>query len=270
MCYDISFSTDIESIGDYLPELKIDKQVRFDFGSLEHVQAQGAPLYPIIIFEDGQYKLKSFEWGVIAIYMRTPEEIRKGRNSTANARSEKIVDDHRSYWYKIRHTRCLIPVTGIFEHREVRGWKKKVPYLIKQKNRPIFGIPGLYHYPHLPNPDTGEIKGTFSLITRPGNELLRKIHNSGPNAYRMPLFVPKKLEQKWLLPDLNDEEIKEVLHFELPSEKLKAYPVYTIRTNKPRPDHKGLLEPYTWPDLPPLGEMNPDRRAPEAYPKNVD
>jgi hypothetical protein len=116
--------------------------------------------------------------------------------------------------------------------------------------------------------ETGEIKGTFALITRPGNELLRKIHNSGSNAYRMPLFLPNKLEQTWLLPDLSDEEIKEVLSFEWPAEKLKYYPVYTIRTTKPRPDDKSILEPYDWPDLPELGQRNPDRK--EAAIKDVD
>ncbi|HWJ25445.1 MAG TPA: SOS response-associated peptidase family protein, partial [Flavisolibacter sp.] len=221
-----------------------------------------------ITFEDNQYKLKPFEWGVIAPYMRTPEEIKKGRNSTANARSEKIIDDHKSLWYKMRAHRCLIPVTGIFEHREVRGWKKKVPYLIQEKRRPLFCIPGLYNYPFMPNPETGEIKGTFTLITRPANPLLKQIHNSGPNAGRMPLFLNKELEQKWLLPDLTDDEIKEVLEFELPADKLKEHTVYTIRGGKPRPDGKGVLEPYTWSDLPPLGEANPDRK--EAEPKNVD
>jgi putative SOS response-associated peptidase YedK len=229
MCYDISFSTKIEALKDYLPDLEIDRQTRLEFGNLDHVIAQDAPVYPVITFEDNHYKLNAFEWGVIAIYMRTPEQIKKGRTSTANARSEKIIQDHKSLWYKMRKSRCLIPVTGLFEHREVKGWKKKVPYLIKQKNRPIFCIPGLYNYPFRPNPDTGEIKGTFTLITRPGNELLQQIHNSGPNAFRMPLFLPKKLEQKWLLPDLADEEIEEVLDYEVPSEKLRAFPVYTFR-----------------------------------------
>ena len=268
MCYDISFSTRVEDLKDYLPDLEIDRQARFEFGSLDHVQAQGAPQYPVITFEDNHYKLKPFEWGVIAPYMRTAEEIKKGRNSTANARSEKIVDDHRSLWYRMRKNRCLIPVTGIFEHREIKGWKKKVPYLISEKRRSLFCIPGLYNYPHVANPETGEIKGTFALITRPANTVMKQIHNSGPNAGRMPLFLNKELEQKWLLPDLSDEEIKEVLSYEVASEKLKQYPVYTIRSNKPRPDDKDILEPYKWPDLPPLGTQNPDRK--EAEPKDAD
>ena len=135
MCYDISFSSTIELITDYLPDIVIDTQISIDFDTTLHVQAQAYRKYPIIIFEDGKYKLKTFEWGVIADYMDTPEKIKKSRNWMCNAQSEKILDDKKSYWRRIRKNRCLIPVTGIYEHREIIGWKNKVPYFIKIKNR---------------------------------------------------------------------------------------------------------------------------------------
>jgi putative SOS response-associated peptidase YedK len=80
-----------------------------------------------------------------------------------NARSEKILNDDRSYWKRIRPQRCLIPVTGILEHREIKGWKNKVPYFIKIKDRPRFCIPRLYNY--APDLQTGEVRATFTLIT---------------------------------------------------------------------------------------------------------
>ncbi len=79
MCYDISFSTTIETITDYLPDIEIDPQIGFDFNSAIHVLAQSYRKYPVIIQEDGKYKLKEFEWGVIADYMNTPEKIKTGR-----------------------------------------------------------------------------------------------------------------------------------------------------------------------------------------------
>ena len=117
----------------------------------------------------------------------------------------------------------------------------------------MFCLPGLYHYPNRANVETGEITGTFTLITRPANKIMEQIHNGGENAFRMPLFLPKELEIKWLLPDLSDEEIKELLDFEMPSAELEYDPVYTIRTTKERPDKKGKLDPYEWEGLPPLG-----------------
>jgi putative SOS response-associated peptidase YedK len=252
MCYDISFSSTIELITDYLPDISIECLLEINFDSTLHVQAQEYRQYPIIMFEDGKYRLRAFEWGVIADYMDTPEKIVKNRNSMCNARSEKILDDERSYWRRIRHQRCLIPVTGIFEHREIKGWRNKVPYFVKVKDRPIFCIPGLYNY--APVPGTGEAIGTFTLITRAANEVMKMIHNSGENAFRMPLFLPnKEMELRWLKQDLTDKEMREILSYELPSTTLDYHTVWTIRTTKPHPTGGRKIDPYKWPKLPELG-----------------
>ena len=254
MCYDISFSTTIETITDYIPDLVVDPQLQIAYDLNIHVQAQAFQKYPVIIFEDGSYKLKLFEWGVIPEYLNTPEKIKKGRSSMCNARSEKIIEDKKSYWHRIRKKRCLIPVTGIFEHREVKSFRNKIPYFVKLKERQLFCLPGLYHYPqHRADVETGEITGTFTLITRAANAVMAQIHNSGDNAFRMPLFLPRQMELQWLKPELSDEEVSSILNFELPSEELEYYPVFTIRTNKTRPDGKGKLEPFQWENLPPLG-----------------
>jgi Uncharacterized conserved protein len=252
MCYDISFSSNIQLITDYLPEMVIDTQLSIDFDTTIHVQAQAYWRYPIIIFEDGHYKLKTFEWGVMADYMNTPEKIKQSRQYMCNAQSEKIINDKKSFWHRIRSKRCLIPVTGIYEHRHIAGWKNKVPYFVRLKNRPLFCIPGLYYYSPIPDPETGEVKGTFSLITRPANAVMKQIHNGGPNAGRMPLFLTRELEQKWLLADLSDEEIQSVLDFEMPAGELEYWPVFTIRSPKPRPDGGVKTDPFEWQHLPAL------------------
>ena len=253
MCYDISFSSNIEKITEYLPELVIEPQLSIDFDLTIHVQAQAYRKYPVILFDDGAHKLKLFEWGVIADYMNTPEKIKQSRQYMCNAQSEKIINDKKSFWQKIRSKRCLIPVTGIYEHREIKGWKNKVPYFIHLKDRPMFCIPGLYHYSPIPDMETGEIKGTFTLITRSANNVMKQIHNGGPNVFRMPMFLPKELELKWLEPGLTDEGIQQLLEYEMPSEKMDYWPVFTIRSTKPRPDDLGKTAPFAWPNLPPLG-----------------
>jgi putative SOS response-associated peptidase YedK len=253
MCYDISFSTTIEVISDYLPDIIIDPQLTFEYGVSEHVLAQAHQKYPVIVFEDANYKLKEFEWGVIADYMNTPEKIKKGRQWMCNAQGEKIINDKKSYWNRIRRKRCLVPVTGTFEHREIKGWKNKVPYLVRIKGRPLFCLPGLFHYAPLPDLETGEVRGTFTIITRAANSIMKQIHNGGTNAGRMPLFFKDRdMELKWLLPDLTDAEVAEMLEYELPSEDLEHWPVFTIRSPKPRPDNKTKTAPYEWADLPQL------------------
>ena len=240
MCLDIAFYSALELIDDYFPNLVHDGEIEFDLDSGAHFFALGYKKYPVIILEDGRYHRKLFEWGIIAEYMNTPEKVKAMRKSMVNARSEKILADKRSFWHRIRHTRCLIPVTGIYEHREVTGWKNKIPYHMALKARKMFCIPGLYHYnQYIPSDiETGEMRGMFTLITRPGNEIMRQIHNSGENAFRMPLFLPKELELKWLDPALTEEEMASILSYEMPAGELKYYPVFSIRGKAARPDGK--------------------------------
>lgn len=259
MCYDISFSSNIELIADYLPEVIFDPQLSIDFDTHIHVQAQAFRKYPVIINDDGELKLKLFEWGVIADYMNTPEKIKQGRHMMCNAQSEKILGDKKSFWRRIRSKRCLVPVNGIYEHREIKGWKHKVPYFVHYRDRPLFFLPGLYYYSPIPDPETGEVKGTFTVVTRRANEVMKQIHNGGPNAGRMPLFLTQDLERKWLQPGLSDEDLQSILDYEMPASHLEYWPVFTIRTTKPRPDNKLANEPFVWANLPPLGKESTEQ-----------
>jgi putative SOS response-associated peptidase YedK len=254
MCLDISFYSALQLIDDYFPNLTHDGEINFDMDLGAHFLALGHSRYPVIVFDNGRYHRKYFEWGIIAEYMDTPEKIKAMRKSMVNARSEKILGDPRSFWNRIRRKRCLIPVTGIYEHREISGWKNKVPYHVRLKDRPMFCIPGLYHYnTKMPSdPETGEVRGTFTLITRAANPVMRQIHNSGNNAFRMPLFVPKELEQEWLKPDLTDEGLAILLNYEMPADEIIFDPVFSIRGRTPRPDGKPKVAPYPYADLPPI------------------
>ena len=256
MCYDISFSSSLELITDYLPDLVIESQLTFDYDSNSHVLAQAFKKEAVIIFREGRYRLVDMEWGIIANYMDTPEKIKMFRSKMCNAQSEKILDDKRSFWYRIRKNRCLIPMPGFYEHRKVNGFKNKIPYFIRQKGRAIFGVPGLYYEnPVRPsNAETGEVVSMFTVITRPGNEIMRQIHNDGDNAFRMPLMLrDKEHELQWLRADLTEKEMRELLTFELPSNAIDYHTVWTIRTTKPHPAGGLKTDPYLWPNLPDLG-----------------
>jgi putative SOS response-associated peptidase YedK len=128
MCYDISFDSSVDIITAYFPHMKIESQVNLNFEAV-HLVAHAYPKYPIVIYEDGKYDLRPMEWGLIAPYMNTQEKIKEQRRFMLNARSEKILDK-KSIWNKVRNNRCLIPVSGIYEHREINGWKNKVPYYV--------------------------------------------------------------------------------------------------------------------------------------------
>lgn len=250
MCYDISFSSSIELITAYLPRLDVDPQIRIDYDTSIHVMAHAYRKYPVIIQENDTYRLKPFEWGLIADYMNSPEKIKKSRAFMCNAQSEKILNDKRSIWYRLRQNRCLVPVTGILEHREIAGWKNKVPYHVRVKERSLFCLPALYNYSPLPDVETGEITGTFTVVTRAANTLMMQIHNGGDNKFRMPLFLPRELELKWLDPGLSDEELRSIINYEMPSDDLEYYTTFSIRSRKERPDGKGKIEEFVWEGVP--------------------
>ncbi|MGN7719269.1 SOS response-associated peptidase [Chitinophaga sp. 22620] len=249
MCYDLAFSATIQSVFDYLPELKDMGNLDMSFEPTFHKVAQAYPKWPVVVNDKGTLKLMKFEWGVIPNYMKTPEEIKKGRKWMVNARSEKVLDT-KAYWSRIRSNRCLVPATGFFEHREIPGWKNKVPYYIRLKNRDMFFIAGLYAYSHLPNPETGELPGTFTVLTRDANDIMSRIHNGGDNAGRMPLILPVEYEQEWLRPDLSDEGIRRILSYSLPSDEMAYWTVNSVR--KAKPDDEGVIEKVEYADLPAL------------------
>ncbi len=243
MCYDMSFFCNIKLVTDYL-DSKDDSSIKFE--PTYHRVAQSYSKWPVIINDNG-YKVRLFEWGVIADYMNTPDKIKEYRNSMANIRSEKIIDDKRSVWHRIRKNRCLVFTTGFFEHHDT-GLKKKIPYFIHSRTEPVFCFAGLYNYSPIPDLETGEAIGTFAVITRPANSLMSVIHNGGANSQRMPLILTKALAHKWLNEKLTDEEIAAMISYEFPANEMEAWPVNTIRTKKP--DDETVITKKEYENLP--------------------
>lgn len=256
MCYDISFTVAIRQLTDYFPELLLDEQISMNLESALHIAGHAFGNHPVIYRNRQDMKLhgRLMEWGCIPHYIQDEKSFIKQRVNMLNARSERILEDEKSYWYKIRNRRCLVPVTGIYEHRAIQGWKKKVPYFIKQSGQPLFFLPGLYAVAQLPDPETGEqiSRFTFTIITRTANTLMSQIHNDGNNAGRMPLFLPQDLWHTWLDEGISPAQYKTMLDYAIPDEGLDCWPVYTIRSAALRPDGRAKNEPYDWEQLPAL------------------
>ncbi|WP_343670742.1 SOS response-associated peptidase family protein [Chitinophaga sp.] len=259
MCYDVSFHTNIQLTLDVFPDLEDNRQLELNSDALIHVEGHALPLYYVINTRDRVPQLTNMEWGVTPLYVKDPKERKARRSGMINARSERILDDQKSYWYRIRNNRCLIPVSGIYEHRQITGWKNKVPYLVQLRETPLFFLPGLYQESTEVDTVTGELyqEGTYTLITRPANSLMAQIHNSGENKHRMPLFVHHEMAKQWIDPELSEAGVREVLNYEIPVEELSYSTVYTIRGGKLRPDHKEKDAHWEWPALPPLGNDTP-------------
>jgi len=87
-----------------------------------YLHTRTAAIYPIIYrHKEREEIIQEMECGVIPFYIKDEGAFKKQRLSMANIRSERILEDKQSYWYKIRNKLCLIPVNGFYEYRGNKG-----------------------------------------------------------------------------------------------------------------------------------------------------
>ena len=248
MCYRISCVVDIKEVVDLFPDLIYDDQIEMNFEAAVHIQGHDYGEHPIIYKnrEDNKLHLKLMEWGCIPYKVTNEAGFSERRKTMLNARSEKVLDDKNSYWYEIRNRRCLIPMSGFYEHKAEPGFKHKIPYYIQLVKQKLFYVPGLYSVAELLNEITGEKekRWTFTMLTRAANGKMKEIHNHGDNKWRMPLMLHPELSKRWVSENMTEAGYREILNFEMPSEELETYSVYTLGCV--RPDGKAANEPYVW------------------------
>lgn len=197
-----------------------------------HVSAFSNPEYPIITSAP---ELQVYRWGLIPFWTKTEEDAEEIRVKTYNARAESAFQKP-SFRYSIRSQRCLVPSTGWFDWRHEKG--KKIPYFIYVKEEEVFSMAGIYS--EWKNPDTGKAIYTFSILTTQANELMSYIHNTN---FRMPVLLHKEEEEKWLYPQLKEEEIKDLL-MPFDSNLMDAYVIRNDFLKKDSHDPSIIL-PYT-------------------------
>lgn len=228
MCYDVAYLTKRNE--DYAKRFPLEEKSIEDAKKKTapgyHAMGYDHPLLPIIKPKEPN-KIQLMEWGLIPFFAKDTKNAVVLSNKTLNARGESIFET-ASFKYSAPNKRCLIMVDGFFEHYHYGG--KAYPFFIKMKdNRPFF-IGGLYSY--WKNDKEGIGKYTVSLITTEANPLMKKIHNGGVNAGRMPFIVPDELADKWLTVDGGDKAGKEeVLSMIRPYDdvKMTAYTVGRLR-----------------------------------------
>ena len=60
-------------------------------------------------------------------------------------------------------------------------------------------------------------------------------------------------QQKWMDPTLTEDEMLMITEKEFPADLMDAWPVFSIRTTKQRPDGKVIYDQFAYDNLPPLG-----------------
>ncbi len=147
-----------------------------------------------------------------------------------NAQSEKLSSS--SMWSRaFRESRCIIPATYFFEWKKLSDGKQ--PFLIRLKNKKMFGFAGLlltYHDEH-----KKEHQG-FVIITTTPNKTMEQIHN------RMPVILKKEDEEEWLNPDNTEPEKLLKLLNPYPDDEMESYPISSL-VNKPANNFPEITKP---------------------------
>ena len=239
MCYNISNSNKNAS--------KLEKIIgptyQKKLGPLEARYSVSGFLHPDwpIVTADNPKEFQLFNWGLIPKWTPSEELARQFRTNNLNSKSETIFEK-RSFSEPIKNQRCLIPVTGFFEWREIN--KKKYPYHIQLNNEEIFCLGGIYD--EWVNKETGELINTFSIVTTEANPLMAKIHNL---KLRMPFILPKSNAFDWLSPNLGESDIKEMMK-PLNENLMTAHTISKrITSRTENPDSPETLLPYSYPEL---------------------
>jgi putative SOS response-associated peptidase YedK len=213
------------------------------FAPFFFVSAWDLPGLPVITDEEPG-KMRLAKWGLIPSWLRDRASAEDLRKKTFNARAETVFEKP-AFRHSIRSGRCLVPVDGFYEWREHGG--KKYPYFMHLKDESPFALAGLWD--RWVDPETGAIAKTFSIITKPADELMSLVHNT---KMRMPAILEKADEKTWIDASLKERDIRSLL-LPRPHHGLEASPVSRLisskRGDRNRPEARLRFE---YPDLPPL------------------
>lgn len=218
MCYRYYIGKDLDFAGRYDLE-SLDRLVDANYN------ISPASYQPIIVNKDNINKLVHAKWGLIPFWTKDPEIGFK----LANARSETI-DEKSSFKKAFKTQRCLVPASGFYEWEKVKS--QSLPYLIKLKDEQLFSFAGIYDFWSNPK---GGIIATYSILTTKPNALIKNIHD------RMPVILPKELEDFWIQESDDYEGLKEILK-PIDEDRIEMHRVST-EVNKPGTSGEKLIKP---------------------------
>jgi putative SOS response-associated peptidase YedK len=170
----------------------------------------------IVVQRDERRAIVRYRWGLIPPWADDP----RIASRTFNARAETVTSSPM-FRDAFKKRRCLVPVDGFYEwHRE---GTERTPLAIFDPDGLPLALAGLWTGRQ--DPETGEWKRTFTVITTRPNEFMRRIHD------RMPVIVDQANWGLWL--DSTPKDAGELLALLEPREDLAldAYAVAPLVNN---------------------------------------
>lgn len=185
MCGRFVLVTDLSKIVHHfnIQNVSVDIKTGWNISPGQHIS--------VVIQQNGQNIIESYLWGLIPSWAKDPSIGHK----MINARAETI-DKKPSFRSAFKKRRCIIIADGFYEWKT--DGKKKIPLYFYFKSGEPFGLAGLHE--SWMSPEQKQIN-TCTIITTDANSLISSIHD------RMPVIIPKELEQTWLKENIEDKSL---------------------------------------------------------------
>lgn len=166
--------------------------------------------------------LAAMTWGFLPRWWDGPF---KAAPKPANAVAETV--ESKSFFRdSFRLRRCLVPVAGFYEWRDV-------PHYIHPAAGGVFALAGVWDL--WTDPENQAKRFSFAVLTTGANELLKPVHD------RMPVVVPPEAWGEWLDPKTPLPAVRRLLA-PFPAERM-AVRVVSPLVNAVRNDGPELLAP---------------------------
>ncbi len=198
-----------------------------------------------IIKQETPNELSLGKWGFVPDHIKTESKAKEFvlKYTTLNAKSETVFQ-LPTYKSSIWNRRCLISFTAFYEwmHVHRQGKIEKIPFRISLKDEDIFSFGGIYST--WKDAISGKETTTFAIITVVANNLMKRVHNS---KQRQPLIFTKETEDQWLNPDLDEQDIKNLM-VPLDEKLMKVYSVAQIKFRDKNfdPNDPSIKMPYDY------------------------
>lgn len=180
----------------------------------------------IIREHDGDLEAVLARWGLLPRWAKDERIAYKMINARAETLAEKP-----AYRSLLGKGRCLVVADG-FSEWTIGADGKKHPVHFRLAGGELFGFAGLWTSRRT---EDGEVVESCTIITVRPNEIVAPVHD------RMPVILPRDLEDAWLDPELPKEHALAMLG-PYPTAAMVAMPA-SDRVNSVRNDDPGLLVP---------------------------
>ena len=186
-----------------------------------------APSQDVLTVVGGETRRGGFmRWGLVPWWAKNASI----GNRMINARTETVAQKP-AFRDALRRRRCLVLADGFYEWQ--RAGNARRPMRVVMRTGEPFAFAGLWSV--WKDPDGNRIP-SCAIITTAANDLLRPVHD------RMPVVLPKEMEEFWLDPTVDDPNMLASVLAPYSDDAMDVYEVSAL-VNSAANDGPEVIEP---------------------------